>query len=215
MKLCMTWIGACVLAVVALPGAAQEVPAKTAHDVVRDATTSVLELIDSSRSWAKEDPERFFIDVEKVLSPAIDFDGFARSVMAVNFKKATEDQRQRFAESFKWSLVRTYALALTEFSDGEVTVLDPGQGPSNVNRESVKQEIRTSTGDLYTVIYSMGLAEDGIWRVRNLIIQGVNLGLAFRSQFASAVADHRYAGDLDKVIDAWANNIGPKSEEAL
>jgi phospholipid transport system substrate-binding protein len=132
--------------------------------------------------------------------------------MAVNYKKATEEQRQRFAESFKWSLVRTYALALTGFSDGEVIVLDPDGSSTNETRESVKQEIRTSAGDLYTVVYSMALGADGMWRVRNLIIQGVNIGLAFRSQFASAVADNRYGGDLDKVIDAWTNNMSGKTQ---
>ena len=40
--------------------------------------------------------------------------------------------------------------------------------------------------------------------VVNIIVNGVNIGLTYRSQFASAVQDQKYGGDLDKVIDAWA-----------
>jgi phospholipid transport system substrate-binding protein len=183
------------------------------HQVVEQATDDVLALIESSREWVDDDPERFFAEVEEILSPAINFEGFARSVMAANYKKATPEQRERFAENFKWSLVRTYSLALTGFSDGEVSVLEPDAPRRHEKRESVKQEIRTGGGELYTVVYSMGLEKDGVWRVRNLIIQGVNIGLTFRSQFASAVADKRYGGDLDQVIEAWTQNIAASGTE--
>jgi phospholipid transport system substrate-binding protein len=183
------------------------------HQVVEQATDDVLALIESSREWVDDDPERFFAEVEEILSPAINFEGFARSVMAANYKKATPEQRERFAENFKWSLVRTYSLALTGFSDGEVSVLEPDAPRRHEKRESVKQEIRTGGVELYTVVYSMGLEKDGVWRVRNLIIQGVNIGLTFRSQFASAVADKRYGGDLDQVIEAWTQNIAASGTE--
>ena len=41
-------------------------------------------------------------EVEAVLAPVVDFPGTARSVMAVHYKQASEEQRARFAEVFKW-----------------------------------------------------------------------------------------------------------------
>ena len=40
-------------------------------------------------------------EVEALLSQVVDFDSFARSVMAVHYRKASPEQRERFAETFK------------------------------------------------------------------------------------------------------------------
>ena len=74
-------------------------------------------------------------------------------------------------------------------------------------------EIRTSTGEVYPLLYEMGLGKDDVWRMRNITINGVNIGLTYRSQFASAATDSRYGGDLNKVIDAWANVVQSNAEQ--
>lgn len=178
----------------------------SAHDLVERTSQELLTLIEASRSYADEDSERFFIEVEAMLAPVIDFKGFARRVMSVHYKQATEEQRERFAENFKWGLVRTYALTLTEFKDGKVVVLPPEKPPRNPKRRNVKMEIHTS-GAIYPVVYTMSLGKDGEWRIGNIVIAGVNIGLTYRSQFVSAAADNKYQGSLDQVIDAWGQVV--------
>jgi phospholipid transport system substrate-binding protein len=41
----------------------------------------------------------------------------------------------------------------------------------------------------------------GEWKLNNVVIEGINLGQTYRSQFASAADQNR--GDLDKVIANW------------
>ena len=185
----------------------------SAREVVQHTSDGLLALIEEASEYVEEDPERFYAAVEKLLSPVVDFSGFARNVMAVHYKKATEDQRVRFAEMFKWGLVRSYSLALTEFSDGEVVLVPAVRPPRSPKRESIKMEIRTSTGEVYPLVYSMALGKDGAWRMRNIIINGVNIGLTYRSQFASAASDRKYGGDLNRVIDAWANVVQAQAED--
>lgn len=184
----------------------------SAHNLVERASQELLALIEASRSYADEDSERFFIEVEALLAPVIDFKGFSRRVMSVHYKQATEEQRERFAENFKWGLVRTYALMLTEFKDGKVVVVPPDKPPRNPKRRNVKMEIHTS-GEVYSVVYTMSLGKDGEWRIGNIIIAGVNIGLTYRSQFVSAAADNKYGGDLDQVIDAWGEVVAADNEE--
>jgi phospholipid transport system substrate-binding protein len=210
----VNWIKA--LTLVALLGwfsaAAQAAPAP--DEVVRKATDDLLTLIEQARGYAEEDPERFYKEVEALLSPVVDFRGFARSVMATHYKVASPEQRNRFAETFKWGLVRTYALTLLEFGDqGKVRVM-PSEQPSNhPRRGSVNMEIETAAGEIYPVVYTMALGRDDQWLIRNLIINGVNIGLTYRSQFASAAKDRRYGGDLDKVIDAWGEVVAETEAE--
>lgn len=187
--------------------------ARTPEQQVRKASDDVLGLIEDSRDWAKDDPERFFREVERMLRPVVDFDSFSRSVMAVHYRDASKEQRERFADTFRWGLVRTYAMALTEFNDGEVVVVPPDRPPRSERRRTVKMEIRTSTGEVYPVLYSMGVGKDGVWRVRNIIVNGINMGLTYRSQFASAMTDQQYGGDMDRVIDAWAELLKAEAAE--
>ena len=173
------------------------------HRIVQETSGQLLGLIEASRAYADEDPDRFFAEVDALLSPAIDFRGFARGVMSVHYRKATQEQRRRFANNFKYGLLRTYALSLTSFREGEVVVLPPDGPPRRPNRQNVRMEIRTG-GNVHPVTYAMTLGKDGVWRIGNIVFAGVNIGLTFRSQFRSAVADSKYRGDLDRVIDAWS-----------
>ncbi len=181
------------------------------HQLIADTSIDLLQLIEEGRGYADTDPERFFSAVEALLAPVIDFEGFARRVMSAHYKEATPAQRQRFAETFKWGLVRTYSLTLTDFTDGEVIVVPPDGPPRHPRRRNVKMEIHQG-GDVYQVLYAMIQSADGDWRIGNLVIAGVNIGLTYRSQFQSVAADARYGGDLDRVIDAWVRFVSGQKE---
>ncbi len=175
------------------------------HAVVEEATSALLVVIQQGQSYFDEDPERFYVEVASTLDPIMDFERFARSVMAVYAKRATPAQRERFAESFKWGLVRTYAKALLSFDNEVIRVLPPdGKARRRPDRERVKMAVVSTSGAIFPVEYSMVLEKDGQWRLRNVIINGINLGLVYRDQFAEAMRDRENQGDIDLVIDHWS-----------
>lgn len=177
------------------------------ESVVRSTSDKVLVLIEEGKSYIQEDPDRFYRAVHDVLEPVVAFDAFARGVMGPYWREATPAQRTRFIETFKWGLLRTYSAALTEFSDGDVVVLDPDKPPRTPDRRDVRMEIRTSKGDVYPVMYAMALDARSQWRVRNLVVGGVNIGLTYQNQFKSAMRDPKYGGSMDRVIDGWATVV--------
>lgn len=209
--------GTILLSLVALLATGQILGAETAEpsaqESVQRATNEILQLVKAAQSYVEEDPERFYAEVEAQLAPVVDFPRFARSVMAAHYKTATVEQRERFAELFKWTLVRTYALTLAGFTEGEVVLIPAERPPRNPDRRSVKMEIRMAGGSIYPVVYSMGRdGEDEPWRVRNIIVVGINMGITYRNQFKSAMQDPQYGGDLDKVIESWAGVIADETE---
>ncbi len=209
----LPWLG--LLALLAAPlraDVANAVKADTAHEAVELATGEVLALIKEGQTYVADDPDRFYVEVEALLRPLIDFKRFARNVMGVHYRAAQPPQRERFAESFKWSLVRTYAVALTEFRDGKVEVLPPKRPPRSPDRADVTQEI-TYQGRTYVVVYKMRRNKQQAWRVQNIVIEGVNIGLNYKSQFAAAMKDPKHSGDLDQVIDAWSDFIDQQDEQ--
>ena len=193
---------------------AQALASETAEQAVELATAEVLAFVNRGRAYAEQDPERFYTEGEALLRPMIDFHRFSRNVMGPYARNASEEQIDTFSESFKWSLVRTYALALLEFGDGEVKVLPPRKPSSNPDLANVTQEI-VYEGKTYVVVYRMRRDdEDRLWRIQNLVVEGVNIGLNYKSQFTSAMKDPQHNGDLDAVIAAWSDFVETEEKQS-
>ena len=43
------------------------------------------------------------------------------------------------------------------------------------------------------------------WVLENVIVNGVNIGLAFRDKFEQLMSKHR--GDINKVIENWTSTV--------
>jgi phospholipid transport system substrate-binding protein len=78
------------------------------------------------------------------------------------------------------------------------------EGIAEGERTSVGMEIRDGKGVVYPLSYTM-VSMDGGWKLRNVVINGINVGKLFRDQFAQSMQNNR--NDLDKVIDTWADTV--------
>jgi phospholipid transport system substrate-binding protein len=174
---------------------------------IRETVDSLVAVIHEGKNYFDTDPDRFYQAVQQVLDPAIDFDTFSRGVMAVHYKRATPAQRERFEATFKSGLIRTYGKALLSFGDEKIQVLPADRPQTQPDRDSVKTEIFSKEGKIYPVIYSMRLGKDGVWRVYNLTVNGINLGLTYRNQFSSSMKAPENRGNLDSVIEGWGETI--------
>ncbi len=194
------------------------------HQIVQGTTEQVIAIIRDGKSYYDKDPARFNRQVEAVLDKVVDFDSFARGVMgpyagAQRYQALTSEQEksdfrartQRFSDSFKHGLVETYAKGLLKFDGQKIETLPPHKGDDVASGSvAVVQNIYGAADKPYVVQYSMRKNRDGVWKLQNVIIEGINLGQTYRSQFAAA-ADH-YHGDLDQVIANW--HVEPQLADA-
>lgn len=183
--------------------------AQTAYESVNESTTILLERLVEVQPLYEEDPEKFFTAVQDALSPYIDFEGFAKRVMAKHYRTATEEQRAAFLSRFEDALIRTYATALLEFDNQKVVVVEPTTPQKREDRATILIEVYSGSGTLYPVHYQLGLEEDGRWLLRNVIINGINIGLQFRSQFNAYM--QKYKKDIDLVIENWEVEVDDAS----
>lgn len=184
----------------------------TPQQVVEDTSNRVMDVLDSNRELYRKDSEAFLEGLSEVLDPVVDYEGIARSVMTVRFSRdASPEQIQRFIETFKRSMVQFYGNALLEFDSGKIKVLPPrNRDQQRDDRASVNMEIQTANGTIYPATYTM-VNKDGQWMVRNVIVEGINIGLLFRDQFAQAMQAH--GNDLNKVIDNWGGVVAQSREK--
>lgn len=192
----------------ALPLMANAMAAQSAHDLVQDTTTRLLADLAANKEKYKQSPNEFYNALNGIVGPVVDADGISRSIMTVKYsRKATPEQMQRFQENFKRSLMQFYGNALLEYNNQGITV-SPAKDESG-NRTSVDMQVKGSSGSIYPVSYTLEKI-NGEWKVRNVIINGINIGKLFRDQFQDSM--QRNGNDLDKVINNWAGEVAKAKE---
>lgn len=174
------------------------------HAVVTAMTEDLIVSMGQFRDTSSEDPTAFFDDLESRLTSIIDFDWIAANVMGPYRKKASAEQRQRFAVVFRRGLIETYGRGLLSYSDEKIEVVPPQQSVEGLRRVKVQQKIYGAE-EVYPVSYSMGLNKQRQWKVTNVVINGINLGKTFRNQFIQSAKKHD--GDIDLVIENWAASV--------
>ncbi|AKK00226.1 MULTISPECIES: MlaC/ttg2D family ABC transporter substrate-binding protein [Pseudomonas] len=192
----------------ALPLMGNAVAAPSAHDIIQDTTTRLLADLAANKEKYKQDPSAFYDALNGIVGPVVDADGISKSIMTVKYsRKASPAQMARFQENFKRSLMQFYGNALLEYNNQGITV-SPAKDESGT-RTSVDMQVKGNNGAVYPVSYTLEKINDE-WKVRNVIINGINIGKLFRDQFADAM--QRNGNNLDKTIDGWAGEVAKAKE---
>ncbi|MBA1230041.1 ABC transporter substrate-binding protein [Pseudomonas viridiflava] len=192
----------------ALPMWANAAPATSAHDLVDRTTKELLSDLAANKEQYKANPGAFYDALNRIVGPVVDADGISRSIMTVKYsRKASPAQMQRFQENFKRSLMQFYGNALLEYNNQGITVSPAKE--EGADRTSVDMQVKGNNGAVYPVSYTLEKVS-GEWKVRNVIINGINIGKLFRDQFADAM--QRNGNDLDKTIDGWAGEVAKAKE---
>lgn len=199
------------------PAAAPKLP----QVLIQDVTEKILAAVLQANSYYQQDPERFYVEVESIMAPVMDYKTFARTVMgrygssgAYRALETDQDRAQfrarveEFTKVFRQTIMNTYGKGLMAFNGEEITVLPLDE--ENIAKVDagdyvqVVQVIRSKDGSATNIYYKLKPNRDGEWKMRNVVIDTINLGKVYQSQFASAVKDSD--GDIDKAIIAWAES---------
>ncbi|WP_427901644.1 MlaC/ttg2D family ABC transporter substrate-binding protein [Marinobacter caseinilyticus] len=168
-------------------------------------TQALVDKLNAERGLYSKDPEAFYKSMNDALEGFVDFRRIAARVMGRYARQATPEQRDEFVEKFKRSLFDSYAQALVNANDFSIRVKEANIDPSSENRASVMMEVESASGNRYPVSYSMYRNDQGQWLMENVIVEGVNIGLAFRDRFAQEMEASR--DNIQAVIDDWSKAV--------
>lgn len=170
-------------------------------------TTDSLEFVIKHNHLIEEDPEAFKGLVYDRLKSWVNFSAFARGVMGKFYKQATPEQLDRFRLSITNTLIETYSQTLHRIDPKSIKIDTAAQKTDRERKTKKRQQVsliaRIKNGKTHPFKYSLGYDKDGVWRVRNMLFGGINLGLSFRQRFLSEMQRPKNDGDLDKVIENW------------
>ena len=168
-------------------------------------TQQLVDKLNAEKGLYEEDAEAFYASMEQELTDFVDFRRIAARVMGRYARQSTPEQRDEFVAKFKRSLFDSYAQALVSADDFEIKVKDATINSGNAGRASVEMEVISASGSRYPVTYSMYKTNEGRWMMENVIVEGVNIGLAFRDRFTQEMEQER--GEIQAVIDGWGDAI--------
>ena len=154
----------------------------------------------------ESDRELYENKIKEIFEPMIDFRRVAASVMGKKYYlMASKDERAKFVNIFKDSLLDTYAETLAQWGDSLISTEFP---KSNLNKVITSVEVRQTldTGSSkYPISYKLRKSNEG-WKIVNIIINGVNLGLTFRNQFQALAVSHEE--DIETTLKNWVSDAG-------
>ncbi|CAD5106796.1 MlaC/ttg2D family ABC transporter substrate-binding protein [Zestomonas carbonaria] len=186
--------------------------APSPQQVVQQTTDQLLADLKANKEHYRTSPGDFYTSLNKIIGPVVDADGISKSIMTVKYSRnATPEQMTRFQENFKRSLIEFYGNALLEYDNQDIRVLPSKAKQADPDRASVNMEVRGNNGAIYPVTYTM-VQIDGQWMLRNVIINGINIGKLFRDQFADTM--QKNGNNLDRTIDGWAKVVAEAKNTA-
>jgi len=143
--------------------------------------------------------------IKEIFEPMIDFRRVAASVMGKKYYLlATKEERAEFVLIFRDSLLDTYAETLAQWGDSTITTEFPKNKEELSKNAEVKQTLDTGTSK-YPISYKLRKSKDG-WKIVNIIINGVNLGLTFRNQFQALAVSHNE--NISDTLKNWVSDAG-------
>ena len=184
---------------------------------VEKITRGLLATFENNIHQYKKNDAAFIAEVDRQLSPAVAFDSIARGVMGKYSRRAKTGQIEQFSKTFKDSLISFYGKALLKLDDTRLVIEKVDAVPDAVLNDyrsgkarlvPVDMTVRTSSG---TVAISYSMVHQGErWKLRNIIVDGINIGIQFRNQFAEAMSKYN---DLQYVVDHWPEIMQGKATE--
>ena len=192
-----------------------------AAEVISDVTAQVMTVVAEANTYFDEDPDRYYREIDDALAGLVDWRGFATAVMGEYYSRGRDmdqagranlkRQRDDFARTLREGLIRSYAKGLLAFGGARMEVQGVEASPQSARVASVTQLVYGEAERVYTIRYQMGQYKDGGWRLRNLIIETINLGEIYRNQFSALARDAD--DDLDSVIAQWNEAVIEQAEE--
>lgn len=145
--------------------------------------------------------------VRQNLDPYVDSQAFTRTVMgtyATN-QYSTAAQRAQFEKNFRATLIENYGSAFAKYSNQTYTMRPYKETGSKFPVVTIDFN---NKGEKIPVSFQLA-DQNNQWKIRNINVSGIDLGLQFRNQFAANVK--RNGGNIDKAIASFK----PDAEAAV
>jgi phospholipid transport system substrate-binding protein len=158
-----------------------------------------LTIIKEDGSKYEEDPETFKERLKAIWEPMVDVKVVSRLILSSKiYASASEEQKKLFEKRTKKLLLDTYVTTLLEFDNYQIETDEE----IKVNKKTFEVSMNFySDSSSFVTKFTVYKNNVGDYRIVNIIIDGINLGLTFRNQFQDTYIENN--SNLDDAIESW------------
>ena len=189
------WL-ALLIALLAGPAAGNGAEAQA---LVRSTADRVLAEVKANKARLDRDTSGIYDLVQRYVVPHFDFARMTQSAMGRHWRSATEEQRIALTREFQEMLVRTYAVALLNYSGQQIEYL-PLRSSASDDDVLVQTKVSDSGAPPIPIDYRLSRSV-GTWKVYDVTIDGVSLVSNYRSMFAEQVQRTGVDGLIKQLSD--------------
>jgi phospholipid transport system substrate-binding protein len=153
--------------------------------LVQDVANNILKALDANRSAYLNNPQKVRELANQYLDPYFDSRYSAQLVLGRYWRTATEDQRTKFIEAFKNSMLQNYGNALVNFTANRLKV-QPGHVDPGSDLATVSTTIARDNGTTVPVMYVLHKTPDG-WKAWDVKIEGISYVKSFKDDFGAQI----------------------------
>jgi phospholipid transport system substrate-binding protein len=166
----------------AAPGAQAVTESKPgARAVIAETVEEVLAVL-RDKSVPTEDRIR---SLEQIVYGRFDLVVMSRLVLARNWKRFSDEQREQYVEEFKRYLTNSYGHRIERYDQQEVEIIGEREEP----RGDVVVQTKILGGEFEGALVDYRLRnKTGDWRVIDVVIEGISMVSNYRDQFKSIVS---------------------------
>lgn len=190
-----------------LVGTAFAAPAEAPPAFIKRVADGLINRLKADHNQLQSNPAAVKTIVRENLDPYIDSQSFTRIVMgtyATN-QYSSAAQRAQFEKNFRETLIENYGSAFAKYSNQTYSIR-PYKATNSPN--PVVTVDFNNNGEKIPVSFQL-VDKGSQWKIRNINVSGIDLGLQFRNQFAATVK--RNGGNIDKAIA----NFKPDADAAV
>ena len=182
-------------------------PTETPPDFVKRVADGLITRLKADHAKLQNNPALVRTIIRQNLDPYVDSQAFTRIVLGTyaNNQYTNAAQRAQFEKNFREVIIENYGGAFAKYTNESYTMRPYKETGS---RNPVVTIDFSNKGDKIPVSFQLTDAGSQ-WKIRNINVSGIDLGLQFRNQFAATV--QRNGGNLDKAIA----NFKPDADAAV
>jgi phospholipid transport system substrate-binding protein len=151
--------------------------------------------------------EPLYKELDEITNDKVDYEYISKIVMGKYYRQASDSQKVEFEKVFKRTLLKTYGKTLVSFNVTKYELIEPRSESPQADKQQVVVKVSSDDGQTYSLVSYMVKA-DGKWKLVNVVLDGFNLRITFKNQFAELADQNR--GDIAKAIAAWSDIMSKK-----
>jgi len=166
--------------------------------IVQETVNQVLDVLTDKGMSEEEKKKKTY----SIVGSQINFSGMSRRILAINWKKSTDEQKQKFENLFKQILLNTYWQRIKNYNNEKVEYIT---GMIEGNRFASVDTVIVSDKIEIPITYRMEFI-DGKWKAYDFLIESLSLVTRYRTEYRNVIKNHGIDGLLGQMQERVNSN---------